>query len=83
VHLHANDRKGLAHLCGYGARPPLAHSRLSELPDGRLAYRVKRPLDDGTDVLVLERCELLRGLAAFVPPPRSHLVRYHGVFGPP
>jgi len=21
VHLHANDRKGLAHLCGYGARP--------------------------------------------------------------
>ncbi len=25
VHLHANDREGLAHLCGYGARPPFRH----------------------------------------------------------
>jgi hypothetical protein len=37
VHLHANDREGLAHLCGYGARPPLAQHRLSRLPDGRIA----------------------------------------------
>jgi hypothetical protein len=44
VHLHANDREGLAHLCGYGARPPFAQARLSELPDGRLTYRLKRPL---------------------------------------
>jgi hypothetical protein len=29
---YANDREGLAHLCGYGARPPLAQSRLSQLP---------------------------------------------------
>jgi hypothetical protein len=43
VHLHANDREGLAHLCGYGARPPFSQERLSELPDGRLAYRLKRP----------------------------------------
>ena len=82
VHLHANDREGLAHLCGYGARPPLGQSRLSKLPDGRLAYRLKRPFADGTEVLILEPCELLRRLAALVPPPRSHLVRYHGVFGP-
>ena len=46
VHLHANDRQGLAHLCGYGARPPLTQDRLSALPDGRLAYRLKRPLAD-------------------------------------
>ena len=82
VHLHANDREGLAHLCGYGARPPLAQGRLSQLPDGRLAYRLKRPLATGPEVLILEPCELLRRLAALVPPPRSHLVRYHGVFGP-
>ena len=37
VHLHANDRQGLLHLCGYGARPPLTQDRLSALPDGRLA----------------------------------------------
>jgi hypothetical protein len=82
VHLHANDREGLAHLCGYGARPPLVQDRLSQLPDGRLAYRLKRPLGDGREVLVLEPCELLRKLAALVPPPRAHLVRYHGVFAP-
>ena len=76
VHLHANDREGLAHLCGYGARPPLAQNRLSQLPDGRLAYRLKRPLATGRDTLILEPSELLRRLAALVPPPRSHLVRY-------
>ncbi|MFL5399214.1 MAG: transposase, partial [Myxococcales bacterium] len=82
VHLHANDREGLAHLCGYGARPPLVQTRLSQLADGRLAYLLKRPLADGTAFLVLEPCELLRRLAALVPPPRAHLVRYHGVVAP-
>src|SRR3954468_5283939 len=81
-HLHANDRQGLAHLCGYGARPPLTQERLSALPDGKLAYRMKRRLGDGREVLILEPRELLRRLATLVPPPRAHLVRYHGVFGP-
>ena len=74
VHLHANDREGLAHLCGYGARPALAQERLSQLSDGRLAYRLKRPVA-GDEVLVLKPSELLRRLAALVPPPRAHLVR--------
>ncbi|MFL5309593.1 MAG: transposase [Myxococcales bacterium] len=82
VHLHAHDREGLAHLCGYGARPPLSQERLSQLPDGRLAYRLKRPVARADEVMILEPSELLRRLAALVPPPRSHLVRYHGVFGP-
>jgi hypothetical protein len=82
VHLHANDREGLAHLCGYGARPPFSQERLSALPDGRLAYRLKRPLGDGRRMLVLQPTELLRRLATLVPPPRAHLVGYHGVFGP-
>jgi len=82
VHLHANDREGLAHLCGYGARPPFSQERLSELPDGRLAYRLKRPLGDGRQTLLLQPTELLRRLATLVPPPRAHLVRYHGVFAP-
>jgi hypothetical protein len=82
VHLHANDRQGLAHLCGYGARPPLTQERLSVLPGGKLAYRMKRRLGDGREVLILEPRELLRRLATLVPPPRAHLVRYHGVFGP-
>src|SRR5213079_2271264 len=47
---------------GNGARPPLVQTRLSQLADGRLAYLLKRPLADGTEVLVLEPCELLRKL---------------------
>ena len=80
VHLHANDRQGVAHLCGYGARPPFTQERLSALPDGKLAYPMKRRLGDGREVLILEPRELLRRLATLVPPPRAHLVRYHGVF---
>ena len=82
VHLHANDRQGLAQLCGYGARPPLSQARLSALPDGNLRLSLKRPLDDGREALTLAPVELLRRLASIVPPPRAHLVRFHGVFGP-
>ena len=56
--------------------------QLSQLPDGRIAYRLKRPLGDGRQRLLLQPTELLRRLATLVPPPRAHLVRYHGVFGP-
>lgn len=69
-------------MCGYGARPPLTQERLSALPDGKLSYRMKRRLGVGREVLILEPRELLRRLATLVPPPRAHLVRYHGVFGP-
>ena len=82
VHLHANDREGLARLCGYGARPALSQERLSALPDGRLAIRLKRPLADGRLKLELDPVELLRRLATLVPPPRAHVTRFHGVFGP-
>jgi hypothetical protein len=82
VHLHANDREGLSKLCGYGARPALSPERLSALPDGRLAIKLKRPLADGRQTLELEPVELLRRLATLVPPPRAHLVRFHGTFGP-
>ena len=72
----------LARLCGYGARPALSHERLSALPDGRLAIRLKRPLADGRLQLELEPVELLCRLATLVPPPRAHVTRFHGVFGP-
>ena len=82
VHLHANDRAGLARLLAYGARGPIALERLGALPDGRLTYQLKRPLPDGRTELVLQPTELLRKLATLVPPPRRNLVRYHGLFAP-
>ena len=82
VHLHANDRRGLEQLYRYGARGAIALSRLSELPDGRYAYLMKRPLPDGRTHLVLDGVGLLRKLAPLIPPPRFHLLRFHGVFAP-
>jgi len=82
VHLHANDREGLEKLCGYGARPPFALERLSVLPDGRVCYRLKRPIADGRTELLLAPTEFLRKLASLILPPRHHLVRFHGVFAP-
>lgn len=82
VHIGQGRTTGLELLCRYGARPPLALSRLSKLPDGRILYRFKRALPDGTDHLALGPVDFLARLAALVPPPRIHLVRYHGVFAP-
>jgi Putative transposase len=55
--------------------------QLSAGPDGRLVYRMKRP-KGGSLLLVLTPDELLARLATLVPPPRSHGLRYHGVFAP-
>ena len=82
VHLHANDREGLEHLCCYGARGPLSLQRLSLTDDGRVCYAMKRPMRDGRTLLLLSPSEFLRKLATLVPPPRGHLVRFHGVFAP-
>jgi hypothetical protein len=88
VSVHANvavpthDRRRLERLCRYGARPPVATERLSRLEDGRLLYRLKHRWRDGTTHVVFTPSELVEKLAALVPPPRFHLVRYHGVLGP-
>jgi transposase InsO family protein len=57
-------------------------SSLSALPDGRLAYRMKRPSATGQTHLVMAPVAFLRRVAALVPPPRANLVRYFGVFAP-
>jgi hypothetical protein len=82
VSVSGRDRAGLERLCRYMGRPALAAERLEELPDGRLLYRLRHPWRDGTSALVLEPGELLARLAAQVPPPGAHQVRYHGVLAP-
>lgn len=82
VAVPARDRRRLERLCRYVARPPLALDRLEELPDRRLAYRLKTPWRDGTTHVVMERHELLERLAPLIPPPRAHQIRYHGVLAP-
>jgi len=77
-----HDRDALERLCRYGARPAFAQDRLAWTADGRIAYKLKRPWPDGRTHLVLEPVAFLRRLVGIIPPPRRHLVRYAGVFGP-
>ncbi|WP_225414298.1 transposase [Stigmatella hybrida] len=68
--------------CRYGARGALALERLSRAEDGRIAYRMRRPLPKGTTHLFFTGLELLRRVASLVPPPKLNLIRFHGVFAP-
>ena len=70
--------KALGNADKLGARYALILGE-NEIAEGQWTLKT---LADGTQVLVLEPCDLLRKLAALVPPPRAHLVRYHGVFAP-
>ncbi|MBM3962172.1 MAG: hypothetical protein FJ306_09780 [Planctomycetes bacterium] len=86
--LHANtwvaprDRDRVEALCRYAARPAVSESRLVELPDGRIGYARKRRFADGTTAVVMTNAVLMERLYALVPPPRKHLVTYHGVLAP-
>jgi len=82
VSIPAHDRMRLERLCRYAARPAVATERLSELSDGRLLYRLKRPWRNGTTAVIFEPDDFLAKLAALVPAARVHLVRFHGILGP-
>jgi hypothetical protein len=78
----AEDQAARQRLVRYVLRPPLAKERLTLLPDNRVRLDLKRPFRDGTYALEMDVLSLLARLAASVPPPRAHLVRYSGVLAP-
>ena len=43
---------------------------------------LKRAFSDGTTHVLFEPHDFIARLAALVPRPKAHLVRYHGVFAP-
>jgi hypothetical protein len=64
------------------ALPESARRQDNAAANHRSAYRLKRPWPDGRTELVLPPVAFLRRLCGIIPPPRRHLVRYAGVFGP-
>ena len=44
--------------------------------------QLKSPYKDGTTHIVMEPLEFMECLAALVPLPRLHLIRFHGVLAP-
>jgi hypothetical protein len=90
VRIEAEDRAGIERLVRYCARPPFALERLHALgstpaltsPESRLLYRFPKPDIHGRTEVLLTPLELLEALAKFIPPPRVHRHRYHGVLAP-
>jgi hypothetical protein len=82
VTVRAGDREGLEKLSRYCARPPFSLERMSLLPDGRVAYLLRKPRGNGATHLVLDPVHFLARIAALVPPPRYPLTRLAGVLAP-
>jgi Putative transposase len=75
----AEDPKGREALLKYILRPPVATERVVAAPDGLVRVALKKPFSDGTVAVDMDPLSLLCRLAATVPPPRFHTVRYAGV----
>jgi hypothetical protein len=86
--LHANTqvpahrRDQLERLIRYTARGAVSLERLAQDANGDLLYTFTHPWSDGTTGIRLSPVELLEKLAALVPLPCVHLVRYGGRLAP-
>lgn len=76
------DRRGRERLLRYCARPPFAGERLEWIDAERVRYRLPKPRPDGRTELILSPPQLIERVAALVPPPRRHRLRYYGVLAP-
>ena len=76
------SRKKLEHLCRYITRPAIANERLTLNRAGQVVLTLKTPYQDGTTHIVMSPLEFMQCLAALVPRPRLHLIRFHGVLTP-
>jgi hypothetical protein len=82
VRVEADDRKRLEQLCRYITRPALSDERVRLNAAGEVELKLKTPWRDGTTHLVMSPLEFMQRLAALVPRPRLHLIRFHGVLPP-
>lgn len=86
----ADQRKELEHLCYYITRPAIANERLKRNRAGDVVLQLKSAFKDVTTHIVMEPLEFMQRLAALVPRPRLHLIRFgrltagrfHGVLAP-
>jgi Putative transposase len=59
--------------------PAIANERLTRNRAGDVVLQLKSPYHDGTTHIVMSPLELMQRLAALVPRPRLHLIRFPGV----
>jgi hypothetical protein len=77
-----DQRQQLEHLCRYIPRPAIANERLKRNRAGDVVLQLKSAFKDGTTHIVISPLEFMQRLAALVPRPRLHLIRFHGVLAP-
>ena len=82
VRCGAHQRKDLERLCRYITRPAIANERLERDGAGNVVLQLKSPWREGTTHIVMSPLEFMQPLAALVPRPRLHLIRFHGVLAP-
>jgi hypothetical protein len=82
VRCGADQRQQLEHLCRYITRPAIANERLKLNAAGQVVLQLKSAYQDGTTHVVMSPLEFMQRLAALVPRPRLHLIRFHGVLAP-
>ena len=82
VRCGADDRQALEQLCRYITRPALANERVQCNAAGQVVLKLKTAWRDGTTHIVMSPLEFMQRLAALVPRPRLHLIRFHGVLAP-
>ena len=76
------ERDKLEKLIRYVARPAVAEDRLKLQPNGDVVLRLKTKYSDGTSHLLFSGLEFVEKLAALVPQPRIHLIRFFGCLAP-
>ena len=66
----------------YIARGPLSNERVEITDSGNVRLKLKSAFHDGTTHLLFTSGEFIEKLSAIIPPPKTHLVKWSGVFAP-
>ncbi|MBP9706551.1 MAG: transposase [Oligoflexales bacterium] len=82
THINTHNRQGLEKLIRYISRGPLSNKRLEITKDETVKLQLKTPWANGTSHLLFTPEEFIEKLCALITPPKTHLVRWGGVFAP-
>jgi hypothetical protein len=80
INNHSRDK--LLKLIEYMARGPISNDRLELLDNGEVKLALKTPWANSTTHLLFTRSDFIEKLVALIPPPKTHLVSWRGVFAP-
>ena len=75
----AGDVERRRRIVRYCLRPAFAASQFRATRDGRVAFQLRHPRADGATHIVLPELAVVHRLAALVPAPGRHAVKYFGV----